>query len=76
MVQLVNGNGTHASSACATDDCIPPILDIELELSLPSRPTALILQPEGKALDFEYKEGKASLSVDRVDIHSIIEVCI
>ena len=76
MVQLVNGNGTHASSACATDDCIPPILDIELELSLPSRPSSLILQPEGKALDFEYKEGKASLSVDRVDIHSIIEACI
>ncbi len=74
MIQLVNGNGAHANPSCATDDSVPPALDISLSIKLPSPPKALILQPEGKALDFELKDGIACLSVDRVDIHSVIEV--
>ena len=74
MIQLVNANGSHANSACATDDCIPPVLDIKLSLKLPSQPESLILQPQGKALAYEYINGIASLSIDRVDIHSVIEV--
>ena len=74
MIQLVNGNGSHASYVSASDDIIPPVLDIKLSVKRKSKPSALILQPEGKPLDFEYKDGYASLSVDRVDMHSVIEV--
>lgn len=75
MIQLVNAGGSHADNTCATDDYIPPVLDIKLSVALKNEPMALILQPEGISLPFEYKDGRAYVNVDRVDIHGIIEVC-
>lgn len=75
MIQLLNAGGNHADAACATDDHIPPILDIELSVALPKAPKRMILQPDGKELSVTYQNGRAYVSVDRVDIHSIIEVC-
>ena len=75
MIQLVNAGGTHADSSSASDDYIPPVLDIDLEISLPNKVDKLILQPEQRELPFEYgMGGKISVSVPRVDIHSIIEI--
>ena len=74
MIQLVNGGGNHADVHSATTDFIPPVWDIKLSIALDKEPKALTLQPEGKKLDFEYKNGRAYLTVDRVDIHSVIEV--
>ncbi len=75
FVQLVNGGGAHPYLSCATDDYIPPVLDIELSIALDKQPNQLILQPENKVLDFEYRDGRAYVRIDRVDIHSIIEIC-
>ena len=74
MIQLVNAAGSHNNPMSATDDLIPPALDIELSIALPCAPRAIILQPEGKTLPFEYRDGRAYLKVDRVDIHSILEI--
>lgn len=74
MIQLINGGGTHADPTTATDDRIFPALDIKLSIALDKRPSALILQPEAKPLDFEWRDGRAYVSIDRIDIHSIIEV--
>ena len=74
MVQLVNGNGTHMDRYCSTDDCIPPVLDIRISVKSDTSPAKMILQPEGKELHFEYKDGRAYVSVPRVDIHNVIEV--
>ncbi|MBQ8344723.1 MAG: hypothetical protein IJY42_00455 [Clostridia bacterium] len=74
MLQLVNGGGNHANPTCATDDYIPPALDIELSIALPEKPDQLILQPEGRSLPFVYQNGRAYVSIDRVNIHSIVEV--
>ena len=75
MIQLVNAGGTHADSSSASDDYIPPVLDIDLVLSVSTKVNNLILQPEGAELPFKYEtDGKISVSVPRVDIHSIIEV--
>ncbi|MBR4959665.1 MAG: hypothetical protein IKY52_02070, partial [Clostridia bacterium] len=73
-VQLINGNGGHAGTNFATEDCIPPALDIALTIRLDKKPAALVLQPAGKALDFTWADGIASVTVDRVDIHEIVEV--
>ena len=75
MIQLVNGNGTHANGFCSTDDCIPPVLDIKLSVKSDNPPVKMILQPQGKELAFEYKDGRAYVSVGRVDIYDIIEFC-
>ncbi len=73
-VQLVNANGHHANPSVATEDFIPPCLDITISIALDGKPKQLILQPEGKVLDFEYKDGRAYADISRVDIHSIIQV--
>jgi hypothetical protein len=75
MIQLINAGGTHANSSCATDDYIPPVLDIELSIAFEKEPKALILQPEGIKLDFKYENGKANVKIPRIDIHNIIEAC-
>ena len=74
-VQLVNGGGNHSYSSCATDDYIPPVLDIRLSIALDKKPQKLVLQPENKELEFEYKDGRAYVNIDRVNNHSIIEIC-
>ena len=75
MLQLVNAGGTHANAGVASDDYIPPVLDITLTLSLSKAPQKLILQPEGRELQFTTTtDGKITVSIGRVDIHSIIEV--
>ncbi len=74
MIQLINAGGSHADPTSATDDCIPPVLDIEISIALDKKPNALILQPEGRHLDFEYRNGRAYISIPRVNIHSILEV--
>ena len=75
MIQLINAGGTHANSSCATDDYIPPVLDIELSIAFEKEPKALILQPEGIKLDFKYENDKANVKIPRIDIHNIIEAC-
>ena len=74
MIQLVNGGGSHSNATCATDDYIPPVLDVRLALTTKTEPAKLILQPEGRELPFSYRNGVARVSVDRVDVHNIIEV--
>lgn len=73
-VQLVNANGTHADSTCATDDNLPPVLDAIISIMLPNPPSKLILQPYGKELEFEYKNGRAYVEIERISIHDIVEV--
>lgn len=76
MLQLVNAGGTHTDVSVASDDYIPPILDITLSLSLEKEPKKLILQPQGRELPFTRDaDGRIKVDIDRVDIHSIIEVC-
>ena len=73
-VQLVNAGGSHDDDMCATDDYIPPVLDIKLSIALPKKPQKLMLQPEGKELPFTYENGRAEISIDRLEIHSILEI--
>ena len=61
MIQLVNAGGTHTDASVASDDYIPPILDITLSLSLKNEPEALILQPQGRELMFT-KEADGSFT--------------
>ncbi len=74
MLQLLNANGHHADPNTVTEDFISPIVDIKLSIELDAKPAKLILQPEGRELDFEYKDGRAYVELDRLNIHSIIEV--
>ena len=74
MLQLVNVNGNHANESCATEDMIPPVLDVEVSIACSRMPQKLILQPAGRELAFTYRNGRAYVQIARIDIHDIIEV--
>ena len=74
MLQMINMNGSHRDASVATDDMIPPVVDIELSIACASRPEKLLFQPDGKELSFEYRDGRAYVKIDRLDIQNIIEV--
>lgn len=74
MLQLVNANGNHASMSCASEDVIPPVVDIDLSVALSAAPKKMVLQPEGRELTVRYEGGRAHVHIDRVDMHSVVEV--
>ena len=74
MVQLVNGNGNHAAPNNITDDQLPPVVDITLSIATDTKPKRLVLQPEGRELEFSYCDGRAYVEIDRVNIHNVVEV--
>ena len=73
MLQLVNVNGNHSNDRCATEDMIPPVLDIRMSVAC-SSDARLMLQPEGRELSYEYIDGRAYFKIDRLDIHNVVEV--
>ena len=74
MIQMVNANGNHRAANIATEDQIPPCLDIVLSIALPEKPRSLTLEPEGKKLDFTWADGRARVGIDRLDLHGVIVV--
>lgn len=76
MLQMINMNGSHRDVSVATDDMLPPVVDIEVSIECPSKPEKLLFWPEGKELEFEYRNGRAYVKIDRLDIQNIIEVVV
>ena len=74
MLQLVNANGGHKNLRCITEDYLPPIVDAKLSIKADKKPAKLVLQPEGKAIDFVYENGRVYFTVDRINVHNIVEV--
>ena len=74
LIQLINAGGSHRDLTCSTEDDLPPVLDIQLSIDLPTPPNELILHPEEKTLPFEYRNGRAYVAIERLDIHSVLEV--
>ena len=73
MLQLVNAAGDHSNARSVTEVRIPPSENVRISVACPAAPKALVLQPEGKPLDFDYKDGRVYFTVGRVDIHSVVE---
>ncbi len=74
LLQLVNANGNHNNAASLTEDQIPPVVDIVLSVKCEKAPQTILLQPEGKDLPFDFKNGRAYVTIPRVDIHNVVEV--
>ena len=73
MLQLVNANGSHVGKNHATWDMLPPVCDVRLSVEA-AEGTQFLLQPEGRALVPEYRDGRAYLTIGNVEIHSIVEM--
>ena len=72
LVHLVNTSGDHAHQMKIPS--IDPVGPLEVSIRCPEKPRKILLQPEGKACRFRYRNGKATLTLDRLDIYEILEV--
>jgi len=74
LLQLVNGNGNHASMSNASEDVIPPVVDVELSVASELPPEQVILQTENIELPFIYRDGRIFVEINRIDMHNVLEI--
>ena len=74
LIQLMNGNGNHHNILCDTEDFIPPVFDVEISIALQSKPRSLMLQPGNRAVPYVERDGRIYVSIDRIDMHDVIEI--
>jgi hypothetical protein len=55
-------------------DSIEPIGPLEIAIQSTKKPGKITLQPEGRPLPFEYRDGAARFTVPRLDIHGIVVI--
>ena len=73
-IQLVNANGTHRDTSVWSDDKLLPCRNVTLKIRLANRPASVTLQPEHKPLQFSWWQGVATVTVEKVAVHEIVEV--
>lgn len=73
-INLVNTAGPHADDNVYTFDEIPRVGPLDIEIRLPRKPRRITLEPGGEELAFTYRQGRAALTVERLDIHAIVTV--
>ena len=73
-VNLLNLNGEHADRNLCGFDNIPPLRDVAIEIDFAEKPSSVRLEPDGKELPFTWENGVIRVSVDKIDIHSVVMV--
>jgi len=74
FINLVNVAGDHRSMNTIGYDEVPPLKDIQISLRSENRPESIILQPEGKKLNFQYSKGRSIVQLPELRLHSILEI--
>lgn len=72
MVNLINVAGNHNVSGIRSFAEIPALGPIRVSVRAERCPK-VILHPEGRELPVDYKNGVATVTLDRLEIHSILE---
>ncbi|HLF33439.1 MAG TPA: hypothetical protein VI583_04350 [Cyclobacteriaceae bacterium] len=73
-IHLLNVAGEHINPSATGYDEIPSLKDLVVKINTEKRPAMIILQPEGRRLDVDFKEGVAEIRIPDLAIHSILEV--
>ena len=73
-LHLINLLGPHRVPTVSSFDHIPPLMDVNVSLSLPAIPKRLYLEPEGKEIDFAYDEEAKRVLVhfDEIPLYDIV----
>lgn len=72
LVNLVNTAGPHRTQSIL--DSIPRVGPLTVSIRTASRPSRVTLEPGGRALPYEFRDGKIRLSVPELPLHEIIAV--
>ncbi len=73
-VNLINVAGEHTNQSALGYDVVPPLKDIAVSIRSTAKPVGIILQPEGRNLPFSYTNGRSTVLVPELPIHSVLEV--
>jgi len=73
LIQLVNTAGGHDDKTQHGIDEIPAIGPLTVRIACPA-PVSVTRQPQGQALDAPWKDGYATVVLDSLEIHDILEV--
>ena len=72
LINLINIAGEHTNRAAIGYDQVPPLTD--LKISIQGKPARVRLQPEGRDLPLRYANGSTTVTLPKLEIHSILEV--
>jgi hypothetical protein len=73
-IHLVNTSGPHANPPDGGITRIEPVGPLTVSVRLERAPKAITVQPEGKPLDVEWADRRATVAVPRLDLYSILVV--
>jgi hypothetical protein len=73
-IHLINVSGNHFNAKVYEYDQIPPTGDLILGINADKTIKKVVLQPEGKTLKYTEKEGKATIVIPSIAVHSIVQL--
>ena len=73
-VNLVNLAGEHTNITAIGYDEIPSVKDLTVSISTGKKPAKILLQPEGREMKTDFKNGVSVILVPELNIHSILEI--
>jgi hypothetical protein len=47
---------------------------LTVSVKTPSKPVKIVMQPEGKEMQFSYSNGKSTVLIPKLEIHSVLEI--
>lgn len=74
FVNLINIAGEHTNQMAIGYDEIPSLKDLNVSIRTAKKPAKIVLQPEGKELEFDFQNGVSNVVVHELSIHSILEI--
>lgn len=73
-INLINTGGEHTSQNAIGYDQVAALTGLQVSVKWPVKPRGIILQPDGKPLKFNYKEGMAVVTIPPIELYSILEI--
>jgi len=74
LVNLINVAGEHTNQTAIGYDEIPSLKNLTVRIRTAKKPAKIVLQPEGKELEFDFQNGVSNVIVQELYIHSILEI--
>jgi hypothetical protein len=74
MIHLVNSGGEHFNRKVYAYEQLPQSLPVAISLSCAKKVKQVLLQPQNKPLGFTQQNGRLSVKVPPVSVHSIVQL--
>ena len=73
-IHLVNTSGPHANAPDGGITEVKPVGPLTVSIRLARAPKSITMQPEGKSLDVTWTHGRATVTLPRLELYSILMV--